>query len=222
MLNNAIADLEKQLSELPTSIDVTGTEEYKAIQSQIAEKEQAMSQMNSADEVRKSLNAELEDLQSQLIECEKKIAMSQKNIEIDERIEELQEEQRITAQKIADVEKMLYLLDEFIKYKLDKISDSINSQFEMVNFILFKSQLNGGIAETCECQYNGIPFGSLNSAARIQCGLDIIRTLQRMYGVFVPVFVDNRESCTNIPTMDCQVISLVVSPTDKDLRIVTD
>ena len=219
MLDNSITELEKQLSELPTSIDVTGTEEYKAIQSQLAEKEQAMLQMNNADEVRKALNYELECSQSQLIECEKKIAMSQKNVEIDERIEELQEEQRITAQKIADVEKMLYLLDEFIKYKLDKISDSINSQFEMVNFILFKSQLNGGIAETCECQYNGIPFGSLNSAARIQCGLDIIRTLQRMYGVFVPVFVDNRESCTNIPTMDCQIISLVVSPTDKDLRI---
>lgn len=219
MLNNAIADLEKQLSELPKSIDVTGTDEYKAIQSQLAEKEQAMLQMSNADEAKKSLNYELECSQSQLIECEKKIAMSQKNIEIDERICELQEEQRITAQKIADVEKMLYLLDEFIKYKLDKISDSINSQFEMVNFILFKSQLNGGIAETCECQYNGIPFGSLNSAARIQCGLDIIRTLQRMYGVFVPVFVDNRESCTNIPTMDCQIISLVVSPTDKDLRI---
>lgn len=219
MLNNAIADLENQLSELPTSIDVTGTEEYKAIQSQLAEKEQAMSQMNRADEVRKSLNEELENLQSQLIECEKKIAMSQKNIEIDERIEELQEEQKTISQKIADVEKMLYLLDEFIKYKLDKISDSINSQFEMVNFILFKSQLNGGVAETCECQYNGIPYGSLNSGARIQCGLDIIRTLQRMYGVFVPVFVDNRESCTNIPTMDCQIISLVVSPTDTNLRI---
>lgn len=215
----AVKGLEESIEELPQSIDISSTEEYKAIQSQIAEKEQAMSQMNSADEVRKALNAELEDLQSQLIECEKKMAMSQKNIEIDERIEELQAEQREVAQKIADVEKMLYLLDEFIKYKLDKISDSINSQFEMVNFILFKSQLNGGIAETCECQYNGIPFGSLNSAARIQCGLDIIRTLQRMYGVFVPVFVDNRESCTNIPTMDCQVISLVVSPTDTDLRI---
>lgn len=215
----SVKGLEESLEELPQSIDISGTYEYKAIQSQLAEKEQAMSQMNNADEVRKSLNEELEDLQSQFVECEKKIAMSQKNVEIDERIEELQEEQRITAQKIADVEKMLYLLDEFIKYKLDKISDSINSQFEMVNFILFKSQLNGGIAETCECQYKGVPYSSLNSASKIQCGLDIIRTLQRMYGVFVPVFVDNRESCTNIPTMDCQVISLVVSPTDTDLRI---
>lgn len=222
MLNNAIADLENQLSELPTNIDISDTDEYKAIQKQIAEKEESIGRMDDCSWNRKAIELRIEDLQSQLIECEKKMAMSQKNIEIDERIEELQAEQRITAQKIADVEKVLYLLDEFIKYKLDKISDSINSQFEMVNFILFKSQLNGGIAETCECQYNGIPFGSLNSAARIQCGLDIIRTLQRMYGVFVPVFVDNRESCTNIPTMDCQVISLVVSPTDKDLRIVTD
>ena len=137
LLNNFIASFEKELSELPTSIDVTGTDEYKAIHSQIVEKEQAMSQMNSADEVRKALNTELEDLQSQLTEAEKQIALSDNNVKIDERIEELQAEQREVAQKIADVEKMLYLLDEFIKYRLDKISDSINSPFEMDNFILF-------------------------------------------------------------------------------------
>lgn len=220
MLNNAIADLEKQLSELPDSIDVTGTEEYKAIQSQIAEKEQAMSQMNSADEVRKALNADLEDLQSQLIECEKKIAMSQKNIEIDERICELQEEQRITAQKIADVEKMLYLLDEFIKYKLDKISDSINAMFDGVNWKLFSEQINGGMKEVCEVTYNGVPFQSLNNGHRIIAGLQIIKALQKLYGAYLPIFTDNAESVNdfNLPDMDCQLIKLKVSD-DKDLRI---
>ena len=220
MLNNAIAILEKQLSELPTSIDVTGTEEYKAIHSQIAEKEQAMSQMNSADEVRKSLNAELEDLQTQLIECEKKIAMSQKNIEIDERIAELQEEQRITAQKIADVEKMLYLLDEFIMYKLDKISDSINAMFDGVNWKLFSEQINGGIKEVCECTVNGVPFGSLNNGHRIIAGLQIIKALQKLYGAYLPIFIDNAESVNdfNLPDMDCQLIKLKVSD-DTDLRI---
>lgn len=220
MLVNAIADLEKQLSELPTSVDVTGTDEYKAIQSQIAEKEQAMSQMNNADEVRKSLNAELEDLQSQLIECEKKIAMSQKNIEIDERIEELQEEQRITAQKIADVEKMLYLIDEFIKYKLDKISDSINAMFDGISFKLFDIQLNGGVKEVCECTVNGVPFGSLNNGHRIIAGLQIIKALQKLYGAYLPIFIDNAESVNdfNLPDMDCQLIKLKVSY-DEDLRI---
>ena len=220
MLNNAIAILEKQLSELPTSIDVTGTEEYKAIHSQIAEKEQAMSQMNSADEVRKSLNAELEDLQTQLIECEKKIAMSQKNIEIDERIAELQEEQRITAQKIADVEKMLYLLDEFIKYKLDKISYSINAMFDGVNWNNISEQINGGVKEVCECTVNGVPYGSLNNGHRIIAGLQIIKALQKLYGAYLPIFIDNAESVNdfNLPDMDCQIIKLKVSD-DKDLRI---
>ena len=220
MLNNAISDLEKQLSELPISIDVTGTEEYKAIQSQLAEKEQAMSQMNSADEVRKALNYELECSQTQLIECEKKMAMSQKNIEIDERIDELQEEQRITAQKIADVEKMLYLLDEFIKYKLNKISDSINSMFDGVNWKLFSEQINGGVKEVCECTVNGVPYGSLNNGHRIIAALQIIKALQKLYGAYLPIFIDNVESVNdfNLPDMDCQLIKLKVSD-DKDLTI---
>lgn len=220
MLNNAIASLEKQLSELPTSIDMTGTDEYKAIQSQLAEKEQAMSQMNSADEVRKSLNAELEDFQSQLIECEKKMAMSQKNIEIDERIEELQAEQREVAQKIADVEKMLYLIDEFIKYKMDKIRDSINAMFDGVNWKLFSEQINGGVKEICECTVNGVPFGSLNNGHRIIAGLQIIKALQKLYCAYLPIFIDNAESVNdfNLPDMDCQLIKLKVSD-DKDLRI---
>ena len=216
----AVKGLEKSIEELPQSIDISGTEEYKAIQSQIAEKEQAMSQMNSADEVRKSLNAELEDLQSQLIECEKKIAMSQKNIEIDERIEELQAEQRDVAQKIADVEKMLYLLDEFIKYKLDKISDSINAMFDGVNWKLFSEQINGGVKEVCEVTYNGVPFQSLNSGHRIVAGLKIIKALQELYNVYPCVFVDNAESVNdfNLPDMKCQMILLSVTE-DSELRV---
>lgn len=223
MLNNAIASLEKQLSELPTSIDVTGTDEYKAIQSQIAEKEQAMSQMNSADEARKALNAELEDLQTQLIECEKKMAMSQKNIEIDERICELQEEQRIIAQKIADVEKILYLLDEFIKYKLDKISDSINAMFDGISFKLFDIQLNGGVKEVCEITYNGVSFASLNYGHKIISGLIVIKALQKLYNAYLPVFVDNSEAINsfNMPQMNCQLIQLRISD-DKELRIETE
>ena len=220
MLNNDIAELEKQLSELPESIDVKGTKEYKAIQSKLAKKEQAMLQMNNASSIRESLEAEAEDLHIEYIEVEKKIAMSQKNIEIDERIEELQEEQRITAQKIADVEKMLYLLDEFIKYKLDKISDSINAMFDGVNWKLFSEQINGGIKEVCEVTYNGVPFQSLNNGHRIVAGLKIIKALQKLYNVYPCVFVDNAESINdfNLPDMKCQMILLSVTE-DRELRV---
>ena len=153
-------------------------------------------------------------------EVEKQIAISQKNIEIDERIEELQAEQREVAQKIADVEKMLYLLDEFIKYKLDKISDGINAMFDGISFKLFDSQLNGGVKEVCECTVNGVPYGSLNNGHRIIAGLQIIKALQKLYGAYLPIFIDNAESVNdfNMPDMDCQLIKLKVSD-DKELKV---
>lgn len=215
----SIEDLEKKMNELPDTTDISNLPEAKEIQRQIAEKEAAMNKGNSAEEIRQQLKDELNDLQSQLNDVEKQLALAQKNSEIDDRIAELQKEQREVAQKVADQEKMLYLLEEFIRYKMDSVSETINSQFEMVNFILFRNQINGGLAETCECEYGGVPYASLNSAAKIQCGLDIIRTLQKFHDVYCPVFVDNRESCTEIPKMDCQVISLYVEPTYRELKI---
>lgn len=219
-LEKEVADLEKQLSELPESIDVTGTEEYQVIHFKLKEAEEMMNKMNSADDIRNSLNRELQDLQSQLIECEKKIALSEKNVEFEERISELQAELKEVGTKIASQEKVLYLLDEFIKYKLNKISNGINSMFDGVGFKLFDIQLNGGVKEVCECTVNGVPYGSLNNGHRIIAGLQIIKVLQKMYGVYLPIFIDNAESVNdfNIPDMDCQLIKLIVAD-NKDLKV---
>jgi len=219
-LENRIVNLEKQLRELPQSIDISDTEECKAIQSQIAEKEQTMREMNSADEIRKSIRAELDDLLLQLSEAGKQIAKSQKNIEIDERIAELQKEQREVAQKVADQEKMLYLLEEFIRYKMNVVSDTINSKLSGINVKLFENQINGGMKECCEITYNGVPYGSLNSGHRIVAGLLIIKALQELYGIYLPVFVDNSETVNseNFPKMDCQIIKMIVTD-DVELKV---
>ena len=219
-LEKEVVELEKQLSELPRCIDVSDTDEFKALEKQINEKELALSKLNNTDDARLKLKTELTNLRFELTECEKKIAKAENNIKIDERISELQEEQRITAQKIADVEKMLYLLDEFIKYKLDKISDSINAMFDGVNWKLFSEQINGGVKEVCEVTYNGVPFQSLNSGHRIVAGLKIIKALQELYNVYPCVFVDNAESVNdfNLPDMKCQMILLSVTE-DRELRV---
>ena len=115
---------------------------------------------------------------------------------------------------------MLYLLDEFIKYKLDKINDSINAMFDGISFKLFDIQLNGGVKEVCECTVNGVPYGSLNNGHRIIAGLQIIKALQKLYGAYLPIFIDNAESVNdfNLPDMDCQLIKLKVSD-DKELKV---
>lgn len=223
MLNNAIADLEKQLSELPTSIDVTGTEEYKAIQSQIAEKEQAMSQMNNADEIRQSLKSESEDLQSQMTEVEKQIALSQRNIEIDEQIADLRNKQSEYEQNKADAEKILYQLDLVSKRKNELLTDDINKHFDIVRWQMFEYQKNGEIKDCCIPMIDGKRFGeSTNKGREILAKLDIIKGLQKFYGQYYPVFLDNAESLSDETLkridMPCQLILLKVTE-DRELKV---
>lgn len=227
MLNNAIADLEKQLSELPTSIDVSDTDEYKAIQSQIAKKEQSMSQMNNADEVRKSLNAELEDLQSQLIECEKKISECSSGVNLIESLEmqinKLVSDKRRLAQEKADHEKILYEVKLVEREKCNLAESDINSHFDIVKFKFFDYQKNGEIKECLIATIDGKRFGeSTNRGREILAKLDIIKGLQNFYGQYYPVFLDNAESLSEETLkridMPCQLILLKVTD-DKDLRI---
>ena len=215
-------ELSKQLSQLPEEAYYTQNEEYvklKAEHDEVLAKIEKL-ELEGADKVIDELKAEKSDLQLQLDEVNAIIAKASMNVEIDERIAALQAEQKEIGQKVADQEQMLYLLEEFIRFKLNKISDSINSHFKTVNFKLFEMQLNGGIKDCCECTVNGVPYSTLNSGHRIVAGLDIIRSLSEMYGVSCPIFVDNAESLNefNVPDMDAQLILLTVSE-DKQLKV---
>lgn len=222
-LEKEVADLEKQLSELPTSIDISGTEEYKAIQKQIAEKEQAMSQMNNASSIRESLEAEAEDLHIEYTEVEKQIALSQRNIEIDEQIADLRNKQSEYEQNRADCENILNQLDLVSKKKNELLTDDINKHFDIVRWQMFEYQKNGEIKDCCIPLIDGKRFGeSTNKGREILAKLDIIKGLQKFYGQYHPVFLDNAESLSDETLkridMPCQLILLKVTE-DKELRI---
>lgn len=215
-------ELCKLLSEIPEEADYSQNEEYVKLKVEHDKVFAKIEKLESegADSVVDELKAEKADLQAQLDEVNAIIAKASMNVEIDERIAQLQAEQKEIGQKVADQEQMLYLLEEFIRFKMDKISDSINSHFKTVNFKLFEMQLNGGMKDCCECTVNGVPYSALNSGHRIVAGLDIIRSLSELYGVSVPIFVDNAESLNefNVPDMDAQLILLSVTE-DKQLKV---
>ena len=215
-------ELSKQLSQLPEEADYSQNEEYVKLKAEHDEVLAKIEKLESegADSVVDELKAEKSNLQAQFNEVNAIIAKASMNVEIDERITQLQAEQKEIGQKVADQEQMLYLLEEFIRFKLDKISDSINSHFKTVNFKLFEMQLNGGMKDCCECTVNGVPYSTLNSGHRIVAGLDIIRSLSELYGASCPIFVDNAESLNefNVPDMDAQLILLTVSE-DKQLKV---
>lgn len=212
----------QQLLSIPEIADYSQNEEYVELKARHDEVLVEIENLkaNGEDAAVENLKSEKEELQARLDEVNSTIAKASMNVEIDERIGQLQEEQKEIGQKVADQEQILYLLEEFIRFKLNKVSESINSHFKTVNFKLFEMQLNGGMKDCCECTVNGVPYSTLNSGHRIVAGLDIIRALGELYGVSVPIFVDNAESLNdfNVPDMDAQLILLSVSA-DKQLKV---
>lgn len=214
-LTESIRGLEAAYAEIPTSVDISDTDEYKAIQSQIAEKEQAMSQMNNADDVRRQLKADESDLREQLTECEKKIALSENNTAIDGQIADLRAKQIEYEQNKADAEKILYQLDLVSKRKNELLTDDINKHFDIVRWQMFEYQKNGEIKDCCIPLIDGKRFGeSTNKGREILAKLDIIKGLQKFYGQYYPVFLDNAESLSEETLkridMPCQLIFLSV------------
>lgn len=218
-LKKEIAAKEDELATLPQEVDLSGNQEFQAMQAEVIAMEEAHNSMTSAADIRSQLKIAISGKHEELSVVQAKIA-SADNTVAEERIAELQQEQKNVGQQVADCEKQLYLLEQFTRAKMDMLSEKINERFKKANFILFKNQINGGMAECCECEYGGVPFSSLNSGHRIVVGLDIINTLQDIYQVKAPVWTDNAEGINgfNLPEMDCQMITLAVTE-DAELRV---
>lgn len=138
------------------------------------------------------------------------------------RIEALRQDAKNAAECLEAVEKMLYLIDEYTRYKTRFVEDSVNSLFRLAKFRLYREQANGGVEDRCDVVYDGVPYLGLNNGMKINVGIDIINSLSRHHGVYVPLFVDNAESVTQLECAGTQVIRLVVSAEDKKLRCVNE
>ena len=135
------------------------------------------------------------------------------------RVEDLRQDAKNAAECLEAIEKMLYLMDEYSRYKTRFVEDSINGLFRIARFRLFREQANGGIEDRCDVVHDGVPYISVNNGMKINLGIDIINTLSVAYGVRVPLFVDNAESVTNLEKCGSQIVRLVVSENDKELRV---
>lgn len=162
-------------------------------------------------EKKDSLNADLEEIN-------KKLSLQGQNEKIDERIKELEGQEKELAKAYEEQQRIIYLCEEYTKTYVDLVSDKINDSFNLVKFKLFENQINGGITETCEATFKGVPYSDLNNAAKINAGLDVINSLSGKLDLKVPIFIDNAESVNELIKTDTQLVRLVVSK-DKELKV---
>jgi DNA repair exonuclease SbcCD ATPase subunit len=159
--------------------------------------------------------AEKERLNREIIDLSIKLDSKKQIEKTNNRIKELQEEQRRLAQALSEQEEIEYKLMRFNKLRMEEVDRRVNDKFRFVRFKLFDTTLDGNEYETCETLIDGVPYWSANNAGRILAGLDIIQALQKYFGVYAPCFVDNSEAVNSFPKMDCQMIYLRVTDDDK-------
>ena len=217
-----LKDLESQLAALPVEIDVTGTDEYKALEQQIVEKEEAMHKANDISAVKAELKAQETDLRQQLAECESQIAKSDTAAD-EQRLEELKKSRLDSEQNKANAEKILALLEELDKVKNKTLSEAINSHFELVEWQLFELAKNGNYKSVCIPKIDGksILTTMSNKGNRILGRVDICKSIQKISGISCPIFLDDSESLSNenqkrvAGMVDSQLIMLIVNDSEK-------
>lgn len=222
MLNAAIADLKKQLSELPQEIDVSAAEEYKTLEQQIAEKEQVMHKTNDISEVKTELKAQETALRQQLAECESQIAKSDTAAD-EQRLEELKQTRIDSEQNKTNAEKILDLLDELDKAKNEALTEAVNSHFGLVKWQLFEYAKNGNYKSCCIPTVDGksILTTMSNKGNRILGRVDICNSIQKISGISTPIILDDSESLSTdnqkkvAEMVDSQLIMLIVNDSEK-------
>lgn len=222
-------ELSKQLSEIPSEADYTQNEDYVKLK---AERDKVLADIeklesDGADKIVTDLKVEKADLQSQLDEVNKIIAQAENNVQIDDKIADMQHKQNEYGQAKADAERILYQLKEVSKRKNELLVEEINEHFGIVRWKLFDFQKNGEYKEVCIPtvldEETGIykVFGdTTNTGREIEAKIDICNSFQKFFNMYVPIFLDGAESINDeyVPVVDTQLILLTVTD-DEQLKV---
>ena len=193
------------------------TEEAVEIDMQINALKNQLDAINSDNQsLIKQINLEILEFNSKISEVNDDLYKFELHAKQSLRRDELIQSEQTLSLEYGKLEQQLFLLEEFVKTKVELLTDSINDKFKIVSFKLFDTNINGGIEERCEPTVKGVNYSTgLNNAARINAGLDIINTLMKHHDTYVPVFIDNAEGINDILDIDTQIITLSVSKDEK-------
>ena len=193
-------DTEKLLSE---------NAEYQSLQKQIMEWKEDLNKPYSVTDT-SDLMSKKNALQFEIDSLNRELAKEDQIIRTTKRNEELEQQLRSMQQEIADCEQIEMSILEFMKAKVSMVEQRINSTFSYVKFKMFDKQVDGTEYDTCECMVDGTPYSDLNTAKKMNAGIDIINALCRAKGVTAPIFLDNRESVSELIPCPSQLINLMV------------
>lgn len=218
----------EQLNALPAVPDMSGNQEYETLCAEIRQKEEALKAENSGTTYRTMMRGQLEETQAELDSVKDQLRAVMMNSTYEERIENLQSDLRKLEQEKANCEKVIDLLNQLDEKKNTLLVDEINSHFTKVKWALFAKAKNGNYKQGY-CQPIAVDkdrggdkdYGDdTNTGLEIEARLDIAMSVQKITGIYCPIFLDYGESIDSwrIPKGESQLIVLCRTD-DRELKI---
>lgn len=182
-----------------------------------------VAEQSKADETalqeRKRIETCIEKLRARYTELSVEISQLKQAKRVQLQIKSLRDEFRKLDFQRGDDETKLDIITAFILKKAEKVVENINKRFGTVQFKLFEMQTNGELKTCCKAMVNGVSYANINTAAKVQVGIELAKLFSEFYGVRCPIWCDNRESIVELPPIDTQLVCLKVDERYKQLHI---
>ena len=215
--NACIKDAENKLTDVPSvELALSAHKEYQALiirRDTIKAKIKAQTEQpaTNKEQEKAEYKAQKTALLQELNEVQGKLSTKATNAKIDVFKKELEAQSKELAQSIADIDKIEYEIKRFKKRKILIVESSVSSLFDIVSWKMYEPNItNDGEKEICQAIIDGKPYETQNTATKMNAGIDIINGLSKACLITVPLFIDNKESVTNIIDTQAQTISLKV------------
>lgn len=109
-----------------------------------------------------------------------------------------------------DAEDIITAIKEYRIDYAQMIADNLNEKLNRVRIKTFIPQGDDPPKETFEISMDGVPYVSLNSAGKIEAGIELIQLLSNSLEICFPIFIDNKEGIIKDFDIENQLITLSV------------
>lgn len=146
---------------------------------------------------KKELTKKRDDLIKRLSGRDNNKRIEEEKVKLDKRSREL-------AQIVADCNEVIRQIKEYKKNKIAVVESKVNSFFSLIRWKFYEQNItNDDEKEICKAiDRNGVDYNSTNDGTVINMGIDIINGISKAKDIYVPLFVDRKESVENaLPSM---------------------
>lgn len=195
-------------------------EEYQQVVKELADLQAELDKPSETEETSKmltELEKEREPIGIRYNEVLELLGKKEAFDRITARIAEINEHKLTYRAQLDELDKQLDVVREYNQKADQLLEDRVNEHFSFVKWSMFKTNLKGEREATCECYHDGVPYRRLNTAAKVNAGIDIAYTFAKYNEIEVPMLLDECESVNHPICRGGQQIRMVVT-TDDELK----